>query len=203
MNSARTRVSDLLERVRAIRKTAEDVDCESLDRWTQRSAAQLDNLGRRVVSDLLPNLAALESVLAPHLDTSLSHALMTNHRKARELAERLPLVSEAMSRSRGAASATRVAHVTLRALGELLEELLANGNVALSQLEATLSDSDLAAIGQALEAASRQARANIVLITQPEPAATDAYVLRKRPDLNRAYAKSLLDLEDTSPHSDQ
>lgn len=201
--SPRTRLGDLLERVRALRKAAEDLDREPADQWTQRSAARFSSLSQRVVSDILPNLAALESVLAPHLDSSSNDALATNHRKTRELAERCSLVSESTSRGSRTASAARMAHATLRALGELLGELLADGDAALSQLETRLSESDLEALGQALEAASRRARANIVLITQPEPAPTDAYVLRKRPDLTRAYAKSLLDLDETSPHTDQ
>lgn len=192
----------LLDTVRAIRASAERLDLEASNHWTQQSTESFSHLTERLVSDLLPWLAASESVLAPHLEGDLRNALRDAHRKIRQLAERLSIVSDAMSRSRGR-SATRPVHEALLALRESLNEVESLHQAALCRLEASLSENELAQLAESLETATADARAHIVLITQPEPAPTDAYVLRKRPDLNRAYAKSLLDLEQAAQRRNQ
>ena len=193
----------LLDAVRTIRASAEHLDVGTSNRWTQQSTESLSRLSERLVSDLLPCLAATESVLtAPHLEVDLRSALRDAHLKIRQLAERLSMVSEAMSRSRGRPD-MRPVHDALLALRKSLDEVESLHQAALCRLEASLSENELAQLAESLEIATAEARGHIVLITQPEPAPTDAYVLRKRPDLDRAYAKSLLDLEQGSQRTDQ
>ncbi len=192
----------LFDTVHAIRASAERVDSEASNHWTQQSTESFSHLTERLVSDLLPCLAASESVLAPHLEVDLRNALRDAHQKIRQLAERLSIVSDAMSQSRGR-PATRPVRNTLLALRKSLAEVESLHQTALCRLEAFLSENQVAQLAESLETATAEARAHIVLITQPEPAPTDAYVLRKRPDLNRAYARSLLDLEQATPRRHQ
>lgn len=188
----------LLDPARAIRALAGHLDVEASNHWTQQSTESLSRLTERLVSDLLPCLAATESVLTPHLETDLSNLLRDAHQKIRRLAERLSIVSEAMSRSRGR-TGKRPVHDTLLALRKSLDEIESIDRAALCRLESSLSESELASLAESLETATAEARAHIVLVTQPEPAPTDAYVLRKRPDLDRAYATNLNAIERTSP----
>lgn len=188
----------LLEPARAIRLSAEHLDVETSNQWTRQSTESLSGLTERLVSDLLPRLAAAESVLTPHLETDLNNLLRDAHQKIRQLAERLSIVSEAMSRSRGR-SGKRPVHDALLALRKSLDEVESIDRAALCQLESSLSESELAKLAESLETATAEARAHIVLVTQPEPAPTDAYVLRKRPDLDRAYATNLNAVERISP----
>lgn len=188
----------LLDPARAIRASAERLELESSNHWTQQSTASLSRLSERLVSDLLPCLAATESVLTPHLETDLSDLLRDSHRKIRQLAERLSIVSEAVSRSRGRPGA-RPVHEALLALRKSLDELESIECAALRRLESSLSEGELARLAESMPTATAEARAHIVLVTQPEPAPTDAYVLRRRPDLDRAYATNLNTIERTSP----
>lgn len=178
------------------------LDGETSNHWTRQSTESLSRLTERLVSDLLPGLLATDSVFIPHLETDLSNSLRDVHQGIRQLAERLSIVSEAMSRSRGRA-ATRPVHDALLALRKSLDEVESLHQAALCRLETSLPENDLAQLAKSLETATAEARAQVVLITQPEPATTDAYVLRKRPDLNRAYARSLLDLEQAQQRIDQ
>ena len=196
------RLGRSFDTVRAIRAMAGRLDLETSNHWTEHSTEFLSRLTERLVSDLLPRLSATDSVLTPHLEADLPDALRDAHRRIRQLAERLSMVSEVMSRSRGR-SGTRPVHDAILALRKSLDEVESLHRAALCQLESSLSESELAKLAESLETATAEAREHIVLITQPEPAPTDAYVLRKRPDLNRAYAKSLLDLEQGSQRSDQ
>ena len=176
--------------MRAIRASAEHLDVETSNHWTQHSTDSLSGLTEGLVSEVLPRLAATESVLIPHLETDLSNALRDAYQEIRQLAERLSIVSEAMSRSRGR-SGTKPVHGALLALRRSLEEVESLDQAALCRLEASLPESELAKLAESLQTATAEARAHIVLVTQPEPAPTDAYVLRKRPDLDRAYATNL------------
>ncbi len=173
-----------------------------MNHWTPLSTESLSRLTDSLVSDLLPGLAAAEAVLTPHLETGPGNLLRDAHRKIRQLAERLSMVSDAMSRSRGR-SGTRPVRDALLALTKSLSEVESVDRTVVCQLESSLSESELARLAESLATATAQARGDIMLITQPEPAPTDAYVLRKRSDLNRAYAKSLLDLEQASHRTDQ
>lgn len=180
-----------------MRASAEHLDVETSDHWTQQSTESLSRLTERLVSDLLPGLAATESVLIPHLETDLGKRLRDAHQTIRQLAERLSIVSEAMSRGRDRSS-TRPVHDALVALRKSLDELASLHQAALRQLESSLPETELAKLAEALETAAAEARAHIVLVTQPEPAPTDSYVLRRRPDLDRAYATNLDALERSS-----
>lgn len=188
----------LLDRARAIRASAEHLDAETSNRWTPQSTESLSRLSERLVSDLLPCLAASESVLTPHLETDLTNLLRDAHHRIRQLVERLSIVSEAMSRSRGRYGA-RPVHDALLELRRSMDEVESLHRAALCQLESSLSESELAKLAESFRTATVEARAHIVLVTQPEPAPTDAYVLRKRPDLNRAYATNLDAVERASP----
>lgn len=184
----------VLDTSRSIRASAEYLEVETSDHWTLQSTESLSRLTERLVSDLLPGLAAAESVLIPHLETDLGKRLHDAHREIRQLAERLSIVSDATSRSRGRPG-TRPIHDALLALGKSLNEVESMDGAAISQLESSLSESELAELAESLETATAEARARIVMITQPELAPTDAYVLRKRPDLNRAYPTNLAAME--------
>ncbi len=192
----------LIDTAHAIRMSAEHLDAETSNHWRQQSTESLSHLTERLVSDLLPGMLATDSVLITRLETDLSDRLRDAHQKIRQLAERLSMVSEAMSRSRGR-SGTGPIHDALLALRKSLDEVELLHQAALCQLESSLSDSEPAELAEALETATAEARARIVLVTQAERATTDAYVLRKRPDLTRAYAKSLLDLEQAAQRRDQ
>lgn len=187
----------MLDPARVLRAAAQRLDAEALDHWTEQSAESLSRLTERLVSDLLPCLAAVEAVLTPHLETGFSNRMRDGHKTIRRLAERLSIVSEATSRSRGRAG-KRPVRDALHALEKSLDEVESIDRAALCQLESSLSENEMTRLGQSMEAATAEARAHIVLITQPEPAPTDAYVLRKRPDLNRAYATNLNAVERTS-----
>lgn len=195
-------LSRLLDTVRAIRASAEHLDVEASNHWSQQSTESLSHLTERLISDLLPCLAATELVVTPHLEVDVRNALNDAHQRIRQLAERLSIVRDAMSRSRGR-SGTRPIHDALLTLRKSLDEVESLERAALCQLESSFSESELPLLAESLETAAAEARAHIVVITQPEPAPTDAYVLRKRPDLNRAYAKSLLDLDRPPRRGDQ
>lgn len=197
--SVRANFDDLAHTTQAIRRTAERILRESSERWTRHSTAELSGLSERLVSDLLPHLAAEESVLIPHLDAGLGAALRASHRKLRELAERIAMVTDASLRSHRPASTARTAQAVLRGLATEMEQLEVLQRAAVSQLEASPADRSLVEIDAALGVAAREARARIVLVTQPEMAATESSVLRRRPDLTRAYAINLSDTEPTSP----
>lgn len=192
----------LIDTAHAIRISAEHLDAETSNHWRQQSTESLSHLTERLVSDLLPCLAASESVLTPHLESDLTNGLRDAHREIRQLTERLSIVSEAMSRSRGRSGA-RAVHGALLALRDSLDEVESLDQAALCQLESSLSETELTELAESMETATVEARAHVVLILQPEPAPTDAYVLRKRPDLNRAYARSLLELEQAPQRRDQ
>jgi hypothetical protein len=140
----------------------------------------------------------MESVIGPYLDTELKDALIADHQQMRQFAERIAMVSEAISRSRRPKSEVAQAGVALRALLEVLEELEVHQIAAVSRLVGTFPGS-VGEIAEAFERAIREASKRIVLIIQPEVPATEAYVLRSRPDLNRAYATTLaaVDQSDT------
>lgn len=196
--SAPSTFGALLDPARAIRVSAEHLDVETSNHWTQQSTESLVRLSQSLVSELLPCLAATESVLIPHLESDRRNSLRAVHQKIRQLAERLSIVSDVISRSHGR-SATRPVHDALLALRQSLDEIESIDRAALGQLESSLSESDLAKLAGSFETATEEARAHIVLVIQPEPAPTDAYVLRKRPDLDRAYATNLNAVERTSP----
>ena len=185
-----SRLGRLLDPVRAVRARAEQLDVDTVNHWTQQSTETLSRLTETLVSDLLPCLAAAESVLTPHLESDLGHLLRDAHREIRRLAERLSIVSEATSRSRGHPD-MRPVHDALLALRKSLDDVESRDRAALCQVESALSESQLARLAESLDTAAAEARAHIVLVVQPEPAPTDAYVLRKRPDLDRAYATNL------------
>ena len=129
----------------------------------------------------------------PRFTPSTLGGLLDPARAIRVSAEHLDcssIVSEATSRSRGR-SDRRPVHDALVTLRKSLDEVESIERAALFHLESSLSESDLANLAKSLETATVEARAQIALVAQPEPAPTDAYVLRKRPDLDRAYATNL------------
>ncbi len=185
----------IVETARDLRRTAERLEVESSQRWTPQSTMSLDALTERLVASLLPNLAAAEAVLTPFLDAESKEGTTQSHRRIRRLAERLAAVSEAVSRSRRPQSVSGQARAVLRALIDALKDLEDRQEAAVAGLEATLSGESLAEVVDSLAAAGREARTHILLVTGPEVAPTEATVLRSRPDLDRAYATNLAELE--------
>lgn len=179
---------DLIATSRAISTTAERL-------YRQSSIGPLDGLIATLVAELLPRLAATESVIFPQLPTELSDALRPDHRAIRQLVERMTTVSEAMSRSRRARSETRTAGVALRDLTGALRQLVLDQEAALSHLEANLSAEGLEDAAGLFAEAAKRARAQIVLVGQQEIPPTEAHVMRRRPDLEKAFATNLADLE--------
>lgn len=186
---------DILETAGDLRRTAERVALESSSRWTPQSTKSLDALTERLVASLLPSLAAAEAVLTPHLGAEWSDAARQIHQRIRRLTERIAAVSEAVSRSRRPQSVSAQARLALRTLSEALKELEELHGAGFSRLEASLSEEELVEVANSLAAARDEARAHILLVTQPEVAPNESSVLRRRPDLDRAYATNLAELE--------
>lgn len=185
----------MVDTTRDLRQTAERLMVASSERWTPQATKSLEVLTERLVTRMLPNLAAIEAVFTPLLDAEWSDATKQSHQRLRRLAERLAVVSEAVSRSRRPQSVTGQVQAMLRALVEALKELEDRQQAALSRLDADLSDKQLAELAGSLAAAGEEARTHILLVTGPEVAPTEATVLRSRPDLDRAYATNLAELE--------
>lgn len=186
---------DIVETTSELRGAAERLESESSQPWTPQSTRSLEALSERLVDRLLPNLAAFEAVVSPLLDAGSTDAVTRSHQRVRLLAERLAVVSEAVSRSRRPKSVSTHVRAVLRNLSQALKELERHQDAALSLLETGLSDMKQAEIARSLAAAGKDARARILLVTGPEVAPTESTVLRSRPDLDRAYATSLAELE--------
>lgn len=187
--------ADLIETTREISGTAERLGRESSNGWTPRSTKALGDLSERLVANLLPSLAAMESVISPHLDPDLSEATKADHRKMRQLIERIAIVSESMARDRRAKSDLRPVRLVLRDLTEALQQLRIHEDTSVRRLEATLSTEGLEEAARLFAEAAQRARTQILLVAQRQIPATEAWVLRRRYDLVQAFTIPLSDLE--------
>ena len=152
-----------------------------------RLAALIDE----VVMNLVPLMAAEESVLCPHLGLPLVDALREDHREVRRLVELLNMLLENLERSIGRAPEMGLVLTALLQLTSALGGLLSRQGAALDHLDAILSFDERARLAATLGAAAIDARERTMLIVRPEIPSTASTVLRHRPDLTAAYAMSL------------
>ncbi|MGH7765717.1 MAG: hypothetical protein ACREOM_15000 [Candidatus Dormibacteraceae bacterium] len=202
-NQRRCPIHPELERrlgtVPLIRAHAERVAREFPGASTGQLARALRILTDQLISDLLPLLDAVEHVVCRRLDVELCDALKTDHREVRRLTEQLAMLSENANRS---LRRTSQAKPVLRALREAitaLDALAVHQLAAWCQLDESLPLDDQEQLAKALGAAADSARERTMLIVQPAVPPTASTVLRKRPDLDTAYAISLAEMERHSP----
>lgn len=160
-----------------------------------RLALSLRNLAERLVSELLPVLAAEEAVLHEYLDPKLYGDLKATGKMLRALIERLEIVTESAERSHSRGADVGLASGVLRETVTTLAALVDQQRAAYRQLRASLSPADQKLLAEALEAAATVARAQTMLIVQPTTPSRASTVLRKRPDLEVAYPVSLAAFE--------
>ena len=199
MNRSRCRIRPaldlLLSTTQEIRANAERVARELPGASTGQLARSLRILTDKLVSDLLPLLDAEEQVVCSRLGAELCDALKTHHREVRRLTEQMAMLSENVERS---LRRTPEAKPVLRALREAITSLDALGidqRAATCRLEEILSIDDQGRLAEGFQAAAAAARRQTMLIVQPAVPPTASTVLRKRPDLDTAYAISLADIE--------
>ncbi|MGH7762393.1 MAG: hemerythrin domain-containing protein [Candidatus Dormibacteraceae bacterium] len=202
MNRSRCRIRPaldlLLSTTQEIRANAECVARELPGASTVQLARSLGTLTDQLVSDLLPLLDAEEQVVCNRLDAELCDALKTHHREVRRLTEQMAMLSENVERS---LRRTPEAKPVLRALREAITSLDALGidqRTATCRLEEILSIDDQGRLTEGFQAAAAAARRHTMLIVQPAVPPTASTVLRRRPDLDTAYAISLADIEPRS-----
>ena len=159
--------------------------------FTSRLEALIDDL----VSNLVPLMAAEESVLCPEFDSHLADALRKDHSEMRRLIERLNMVADSLERRIPSAFAKGPGRTTLRQMTSALGDLHTHQLDALRHLGETLPLDYQAPLAARLDAAAIDARERTMLIVRPEIPPTASTVLRHRPDLTAAYAMSVAEYD--------
>ncbi len=164
-------------------------------RTSVQLAPVLLHLVDSLVHDLVPLMAAEETVVCPRLTPSLGEAISRDHSEVRDSADQLAMLSADLQGHLPRLRNQKPLGRALSGLVDRLERLLAHQLMAQAALTAAYSTSELKVFDVELACCEAEARKQTVLVAWPQVSATTAVVLRSRPDLQVAYPISLAELE--------